>query len=415
MNRKQLTGVVLLFLVGFGLGFSGGWFAKPTPSTEVSEETDEQEEQYLNYLEFTPVLEMPPSDYEGTLRVYTWAGYEDPLLWDVGLYAFHNIYPNVEVEFITYEDPDSAMLKLMVDPTFTDLICGFTDTVEKFYHAGVIEPIDLNMVPLFDELFPQLMGLNQSWIGDECYFVPFEFGYTTVIYRSDILRDLGIPEEKWDDLNLIFDPDFTDGKLEGKVWLYDWFAETMTLAARAAGYSYEELYTLTGERLEPVKEKLLKAKPNVAHYWSGWEEGINALITGEAAAIIGWSDTYLYAKKGLDGELGTEDDVSVEFMWPKQGLTTWVGGYSIVKGLKERDPELYKVAHALITASISREVGANKIDNWSYGCANRYSPELAENRAFVEEFHLDNPIIKEVSKYNPYDPEWSEIWIEVRG
>jgi len=415
LDKKQLIATVLIFLAGIAIGFPVAWFTKPIPPTGPGVGPEQPVTPYLNYLEYSPNLEMPPSNYTGKLRVYTWAGYDDPCFWDVGEYAFHKMYPNVEVEWISYESPDAAIAKLKADPTFADIIVGYSDTVMRMYLAGVIEPIDLNLLPLYDELYPGLMGLEQAWINGECYFAPFEFGYTSVIYRADLLRELGIPEELWNDLNLIFDPSLTNGKLEGKVWLYDWAAETMTLAARAAGFSYEELYNITGEKLEIVKQKLIEAKPNVAHYWTGWEEGYMALITGEAVAVIGWQDTFYWAKKGLDGEIGTEDDVDVEFMWAKQGWTTWVGGYSIVKGLKERNPELYKIAHALITATQSRETQVNKIDLWAYGAANRYAIELAENEEFIEYFHLESPSLKEVSKYNPYNPEWNEVWLEVRG
>lgn len=305
MNTRKFKWIVALILIVVASCLTGCPAAPP----EVTEE-------YLDYEGYTPDLEMPPSSYEGTLRLYTWAAYEDPGFWDAGIYAFSNLYPNVNLEFAFFEDFSAALAKMTADPVFGDVI--LLDSTNPRLWEDIIGPMDSALIPLWDEIFPQLQNLEDMWLDGELYFVPVEFGYGVVIYREDILDEFGIPEEDRYDYNMLFKS--YEGKLEDKIVYYNSATESLVFAIMAAGIPYEDMFSMTDEQYELVRAKFLEGKPNVQGYWSGWEEGFMALMAGEAAIVTGWQDTYLYAKAGPDWIAGTDDDVPVKIMRGEQGI-----------------------------------------------------------------------------------------------
>jgi len=407
MNRKGFKWIVGLIVVVVASTLIGC----PAPPPEVTVE-------YLDYEGYTPDLEMPSSDYEGTLRVYSWANYEDPSFWDVGTYAFSKLYPNVNVEFAIYDNASSAIAKMTADPTFADVIL-FYSTVSPRVLEDIIGPMDRALIPLFDEMFPQLQNLEDMWLDGELYFLPEEFGLNLAIYREDILDEFGIPEEDRYDYDMLFKS--YEGKLEGKILYYDSWEDSLLYAIMAAGIPYEDMFSMTDEQYELVRAKFLEGKPNVRGYWTGWEEGYMALMTGEAAIITGWQDTYFYAKAGEDWIPGTDDDVAVKILQAKQGVIGWAGGWSIRKDLEAENPDLYKIAHAYMNARIDREAGKNKIDLWAYGTPNKYSAAIAENQDAVAEFHLDDPekAFAGVNMFKHVSPEHmkklGELWLELKA
>ncbi len=378
----------------------------------------EAPQEYLDYEGYTPDLEMPPSSCKGTLRVYTWASYEDPGLWDAGTYAFHKLYPNVTIEWAFYTDFDSALAKMTADPIFADVVL-LDSTVPKLW-KDLIGPMNRDLIPLFDETYPQLQNLESMWLDGELYFMPEEFGNGVVIYREDVLDELGIPEEERYDYNMLFKS--YGGKLKDKVLYYDSSTESMVFAVLAAGLPFEIMFTdMTEEQKDIIRAKFREGKANVKGYWTGFEEGYEVLVTGEAPIVTGWQSTYFYAKMGPDFILGTEDDIPVKIMRAKQGIMGWIDGWSIRKGLKEENPDLYKVAHAYINATIDREAGAYKTDWWCTGSPNMYSAALAESQDTVKELHLDDPdkAFAGVNMWKYSTPEQtrilSELWLELKA
>lgn len=116
---------------------------------------------------------------------------------------------------------------------------------------------------------------------------------------------------------------------------------------------------------------------------------------------------YAVVKAGLDEEFGTDDDFNVGFSFFSPMLS-WGSAYTINAGLKQRDPELYAVAHAFLNAVVAREACANKIMEWYTGAPNRYSYEIVR-----EEFPEFIPVIDELRLDDPaFFAEESAYWIE---
>jgi spermidine/putrescine-binding protein len=413
---------IICLLVGAGVT----WVLKPPPASWVSPEDYEEALTYpfpgmpLSNYTFPG---MPLSNYTGTLRVFTWTGLgrEDEMWWNEGPWGFNKIYPNVDIEWLYFEDEPHAMSMLQMDPDYADVIevCGGQF---KLIDEGLIEPLDPTMVPLIAEFFPEWEFYDAFWKDGEFYAVPFEFGYTSLTYRIDMFEDLGISETLWDDTAILFSD---IAALKEQIWMYDSVIEIMDLAATHVGYNItvEDMidWTLNETTFETVTDALEGFKPKIKTFYTGVEEAYSALMTGECAAVIGWCDMYAVVRSGPDMEFGTDDDLDVGFSFFSPMLS-WGSAYTINAGLKERDPELYAVAHAFLNAVVAREACANKIMEWYTGAPNRYAYEIVANEfpefiPVIEELRLDDPaFFSEESAFWIEPPtevidEWEEFWL----
>jgi len=413
---------IIFLLVGVGVG----WVAKPPEEIPPGYVSPEDYEEALNARAY-PFSGMPLSNYTGTLRVFTWEGLEreDEMWWNEGPWGFNKIYPNVDIEWVYFVDEPDALSKLILDPDYADVIevCGGQF---KLIDYGLIEPLDPTMVPLIAEFFPEWEFYDAFWKDGEFYAVPFEFGYTSLTYRIDMFEDFGISEALWDDTAILFDP---IPALEGQVWMYDSVIEIMDLAATHVGYdiTVEDMieWTSNETKFETVTDALEGFKPKIDRYYTGVSGAYSALMTGECAAVIGWCDMYAVVKAGLDEEFGTDDDLNVGFSFFSPMLS-WGSAYTINAGLKERDEELYAVAHAFLNAVVAREACANKIMEWYTGAPNRYSYEIVSEEfpefiPVIEELRLDDPaFFAEESAYWIEPPtevvdEWEQFWLTFKG
>jgi spermidine/putrescine-binding protein len=200
----------------------------------------------------------------------------------------------------------------------------------------------------------------------------------------------------------------------------------MDLAASHTGYNLtvEDMIDWTSDetKFATVTDTLEGFKPKISEFYVGVSEAYSALISGECAAVIGWCDMYAAVKAGLDEEFGTSDDLDVGFSFFSPMLS-WGSAWTINAGLKERDPELYAVAHAYINANAARESNADKIMWWYTGAPNQYAYDIVNDEfpefiPIIEEMRLDDPVFfAEESAYWIEPPtevidKWEEFWLE---
>jgi len=359
---------------------------------------------------------MPPSDYAGTLNVFEWGGYENPDLWNAGKYAFHRIYPKVEVKFSFFVDEAEALTKLQAGFR-PDIAHPCGASVPRWVDAGVIEPINITLIPLWKNMTEKFQTFDQNFVNDIPYFVPADWGYTTVMYRPDLLEAMGIPkinpvtgENQWDTYNLLFDP--KGGKMTQKVSVMDSAVEVTSIAALAAGIPEEQVWNMAPAQLELVRQKLMEQKQGgmIRFYWKVPADTIAAMQKGEIVAAEIWGEEYATL---------TTAGVNVTFSFPREGILAWVCGLTIAEGLKARNPDLYKIAHAFLNAWIDPQAGANLIDLYCYGNPNKDAARLATRQEdVVEPLHLNDPQILDqviLWKYTPNEPKWYEIYLGVKA
>jgi len=342
-----------------------------------------------------------------TLRIFEWGGYEDPAFWNVGESAFKKLYPDVNLEFSFFVDEAEALSKLKLGFR-PDIVHPCGGSIKRYYDAGVIEPLDTSLIPNWQNMSDKFITYaeeEETPVEGEVYFAPIDWGYSSVMYRPDLLEQLGVPEDQWETYDLLFNPNLT-----GKVMVMDSAVEVTPMAALAAGVSVDNMWNMSDAEMEMTKAKLLYQKLNLLRgYWTIPTQILPAMASGEIVAANIWGESYVALKS---------QGVNVTFAFPEEGLISWICGFSIVEGLKARDPELYKIAHAFINAWMDPQAGATLIDLYAYGHSNKYAHTIAERMDTIELLHFDNATYLEETvfwQYTPNEADWIAMWDEVKA
>ena len=186
-----------------------------------------------------------------TLRIFEWGGYEDPDLWNVGESAFRKLYPDVNLEFSFFVDEAEALSKLKLGFR-PDIVHPCGGSIQRWYDAGVLEPLDTSLISNWQNMSDKFITYaeeEETPVEGEVYFAPVDWGYSSVLYRPDLLEQLGVPEDKWDTYDLLFNPNLT-----GKVMVMDSAVEVTPMAALAAGVPVDNMWNMSDAEMEMTKE-----------------------------------------------------------------------------------------------------------------------------------------------------------------
>ncbi len=284
-----------------------------------------------------------------SLELFTWAGYEKP-----------QFFPNYVEK---YGGPPKISLLTENNEARAKVRSGFTPdiAVPSWSHVpfwmddDLVEPIDVSRLSNWTQMFEQLQNLEP---GDKKHFVPWVWGNTAIVYRTDLVPEEYLAERSWGIL--------WDERLKGKIAIRDAFMGAMIPAALYAGVA--NVYDMTDDELVIVGDLLRKQRDLVRFYWKAEADVQQAMASGEVAVISGWNSTYATLKK---------QGIPVGFMVPKEGMPTFVDGYVMIKGGQAPEQEKYDFIDAALTA----EAGARLIEDLGYGAANAKSFELADPQA----------------------------------
>ena len=268
----------------------------------------------------------------------TWPGYDRAELY--GSYIErHGSPPDISL----FSDIEEAHGRLL-EGWRGDLIHPCYEAVSDWRAAGYLQAIDTNRLSNWGGIFPRLRelpGTRESW---RSWFIPFDWGQTSIVYRTDIVRWTdGV--ESW---SLLWDDRF-----KGRIGLVDMAHDAWWSAAIYSGVSP---YSLGPSDLGEVREALERqsAQAPLIGTPSALEK---ALAAGDIVAALGWSDSAARLR---------QQGVPVAFADPVEGALTWCCGLVL-----HRDAPAADKAHELIDSLISVETGAGVIEAFGFGHANR--------------------------------------------
>jgi putative spermidine/putrescine transport system substrate-binding protein/spermidine/putrescine transport system substrate-binding protein len=286
------------------------------------------------------------------LTVFEWSGYDDPSLCP----EFVEKYGGPP-DYAIFAEEEEAYQKLRAGFK-VDLSHPCTLSVGRWRDAGLIKPIDASRIARWTEVPDSMLQAKGIEHDGQVWFMPFDWGNSTILYREDELPDAAQSYE------LLLDP-----KLQGRVSVFDSVDEVFVIAAGLLGY--ETHMNLTDEQIESCGEVIRKLHQNVRFYWSDPTELQQAIASGEVLAAWAWTDSYLT----LRGE-----DVAIKFMFPEEGLSTWMCGFV----MNAEAPGDEQAAYDYMNATLDPQVGKVLIDDWGYGHSNAQSYKLSESELAKE-------------------------------
>lgn len=294
------------------------------------------------------------------LTVFDWSGYEDP-----GFFASYLEKHTTAPTYTFFGSQEEAFTKLQSGFT-ADLAHPCSDAVRKWVAADLLVPLDTSRLDNWDAMLPAIKNVDGITIDGKTYMMPFEWGNTGLIYRTDKISDDQIS------LQLLADPAYA-----GKVSMPDAASSAFALASLATGNGSD--YTaLSDEQFKEASDFLRSVHPNVRFYWSDAGQLDQAMASGELEMGWAWNQSELnLIWNETPAKMMREID---------KGIATWVCGYVHLKSSTTPVDQIYDHLNALSTADSGKYI----IESWGYPHANADAYPISD-QDLIAQYGFDDP------------------------
>ena len=119
--------------------------------------------------------------------------------------------------------------------------------ISRWRDADLLQPIDESRLGNFPELIGSLKKVPDSVVDGERWWVPLDWGKTSVTYRTDMVD---MEEESW---GLLWDP-----RYEGRLGMWDDVVDGMAIAPIYMGI---DPYRMTPDQVAEVRDLLIEQRP----------------------------------------------------------------------------------------------------------------------------------------------------------
>ncbi len=291
----------------------------------------------------TPMLGKSASaDAADQATYFTWGGYDVPEMF--GSYIEqHGETPN----FATFGGSEEALTKIRAGYV-VDVAHPCNQAIPRWVATGLFQTVDTSKLSNWEDVVPELYNLEGNMADGSPYMVPFDWGQTSITYRTDLV-DLEGQEESW---GLLWDEQH-----KGRMGMIASAGDSWWCAAIYAGVDFTTM--ASDESFKKVAEALRQQRPLIRTYTDDMTTLEQALASGELVAAMTWNSSPVVLK----GE-----GVPVKFANPKEGALTWVCGAMIHKDAPHIDR-----AHDVIDAMLSVDTGKWLIGENGYGHSNAKS------------------------------------------
>lgn len=277
------------------------------------------------------------ADNTVTINFYNWGQYiSDGTDGYVDVIAeFEKAYPNIKVNYMTFDSNESMYTKLKTGGSAFDIIIPSDYMVEKLIAEDMLEPLDYANIPnaeLLDESFR-----NPSYDPEGQYSVPYTWGCVGIIYNSRYVKQEDVTG--WE---LLWNPSYA-----GKILMFDNPRDAFAIAEFEEGIS---INSADPDELARAAQKLREQKNLVQAYVM--DQIFDKMERGEAWIAPYYAGDYLYM---------VEENPDLEFYMPQEGFNLFVDAICIPKGCEHK-----KEAETLINFLISPEICGENLEYLGY-------------------------------------------------
>lgn len=270
-----------------------------------------------------------------TMRVYSWAGYDDP----ANVKEFGK-----KVAIDSYSSNEEMIAKLVAarGTSGYDMVIPTGVFVPQMSENDLLEKLDLSRLKNIGNVDAAFMG--QEWDPDNSYTVPKYWGTTGFAYDTRVItRDL----VSWDDFI-----DAAQNEASGRTSLADDPGEICAILCFARGWNQS---TQDKGELEQIRTFLVDdLAPHISAFDSA--PGGGAIPQGSQALVHTWNGE---ARRGI---LASSDPERWKWVLPTPETNLWTDNWAIVKGAKNID-----AAYEFIDYSLGIEESARNTEFVGYG------------------------------------------------
>jgi spermidine/putrescine transport system substrate-binding protein len=333
----------------------------------------------------TPVrTPVPPDQVTGSLSVLDWSGYDQEIFWQ----DFKNTYKNAKVTFEGGQS-DADIYGKMKAGSQADVFHPYTGWLQFYVDEGLVEEIDTSRLKNWSKVAPAFQKIGQ--IGGKQYFLPWDWGFTSILYRTDKVKSV----DSW---AALFDKTYAR-----RISMWDDGPGAVTVSSYMHGWDET---AITDAQLAQAKQEWIDQAKLNRTYWAAESDLVPLMASGDVTVAYAWQGAYAT----LLGQ-----GVKVAYANPKEGRNSWVGVYGIRKGTPNLD-----LAYLFLDAKLGELTGNNLVTNYYYGHTNADVMSRISDPTLKAAFSVDDPTILDRTNFTPnltakQRDDWTKMWTEVKA
>ena len=321
----------------------------------------------------------------GNLTVLDWAGFDAEEFW----IDFKRENPDVNVTFEIGTSDADIFAKMMAGDQ-ADVFHPYTGWLQYYVDEGLVEELDTSRLKNWDKVPERFKKLGE--IDGKQYFVPYDWGYTSIVYRTDLAPEAG------ESLASLTNPEYA-----GHISMIDDGASAVSTSAAIHGWDVTQL---TPEQMDQIKQEWIDQRDLNLFYWSGEPELVEAMASGDVWVGLGWQGAYALLRA---------QDIPVAYADPKEGRASWVGQYGIRKGTENLD-----AAYAFLDGKLAEETSRNVVEIFYYGASNQDVLDSITDPELIEILSLDDPTVLDRTRFSENVSQEqrdasAELWVDVKA
>ena len=290
------------------------------------------------------------SSKKTTLYVYNWGQYisegDDGSL-DV-IAAFEEAYPNIRVQYSTYDSNEIMYSKLSNGGITVDVIIPSDYMIGRMVQEGMLEELNFDNIPNYQYIDDSFK--NTSYDPENKYSVPYTWGTVGIIYNTKYVDEADVTgwELLWNE------------KYAGKILMFDNSRDAFGIAEYLLGY---DVNTTDETELQACAAKLAEQKPVVQQYVM--DQIFDAMENEEAWIAPYYAGDYLTM---------VEENPDLAFYRPTaQGYNMFIDAMCIPTCCQEKE-----AAEAFINFLCSPEVSSANMAFLGYSVPSTAAKELMD-------------------------------------
>ena len=290
------------------------------------------------------------SSKKTTLYVYNWSQYisegDDGSL-DV-IAAFEEAYPNIRVQYSTYDSNEIMYSKLSNGGITVDVIIPSDYMIGRMVQEGMLEELNFSNIPNYQYIDDSFK--NTSYDPENKYSVPYTWGTVGIIYNTKYVDEADVTgwELLWNE------------KYAGKILMFDNSRDAFGIAEYLLGY---DVNTTDEAELQACAAKLAEQKPVVQQYVM--DQIFDAMENEEAWIAPYYAGDYLTM---------VEENPDLAFYRPTaQGYNMFIDAMCIPTCCQEKE-----AAEAFINFLCSPEISSANMEFLGYSVPSTAAKELMD-------------------------------------
>ena len=310
-----------------------------------------------------------PAEEEKVLNVYNWSDYIAP---DT-VKKFED-ETGIKVTYDVMDSNETLETKVLAGDTGYDIVVPSSSFLGRQIKAGAYRELDRSQLPHWKNLDPGLRSKLTDVDPGNAHAIPYLWGTTGIGYNVAKIKEAFGTTDVVNSWDLVFKPENLAKLKDCGVTLLDAASEIIPVTLHAMG---EDPNSFDPAVIDKAAAKLEEIRPYITNFHSS--EYIEALASGNACLVVGWSGDIIQAKARAEE---ADNGIEIGYSIPKEGTAMWFDMMAIPKTAKHPNN-----AHKFLDFLMRPDVIAEISNYVSYPNANSASTAL------VDKAVTDDPMI----------------------